>query len=169
MVLGMSLRTYTQIHVAISLIGMGSGLIVVFGMLGGKLLRGWNALFLLTTILTSVTGFGFPVEHLLPSHIVGIISLVVLAIALVALYVFHLAGGWHRTYAICAVVALYFNVFVLVVQLFEKVPALHMLAPTQSEKPFKLTQLVVLTIFVVVSVLATIRFRVVEQPQLRTA
>jgi hypothetical protein len=159
MVLGMSLRTYTQIHVAISLIGMGSGLIVVFGMLGGKLLRGWNALFLLTTILTSVTGFGFPVEHLLPSHIVGIISLVVLAIALVALYVFHLAGGWHRTYAICAVVALYFNVFVLVVQSFLKVPALHALAPEGKEPPFLVAQLIVMAILIGLGVGAAKKYR----------
>jgi hypothetical protein len=159
MVLGMSLRTYTQIHVAISLIGIGSGLIVVFGMLGGKLLRGWNALFLLTTILTSVTGFGFPVEHLLPSHIVGIISLVVLAIALVALYVFHLAGGWHRTYAICAVVALYFNVFVLVVQSFLKVPALHALAPEGKEPPFLVAQLIVMAILIGLGVGAAKKYR----------
>jgi hypothetical protein len=159
MVLGMSLRTYTQIHVAISLIGIGSGLIVVFGMLGGKLLRGWNALFLLTTILTSVTGFGFPVEHLLPSHIVGIISLVVLAIALVALYVFHLAGGWHRTYAICAVVALYFNVFVLVVQSFLKVPALHALAPEGKEPPFLVAQLIVMAILIGLGVGAAQKYR----------
>jgi hypothetical protein len=159
MVLGMSLRTYTQIHVAISLIGIGSGLIVVFGMLGGKLLRGWNALFLLTTILTSVTGFGFPVEHLLPSHIVGIISLVVLAIALVALYVFHLADGWHRTYAICAVVALYFNVFVLVVQSFLKVPALHALAPEGKEPPFLVAQLIVMAILIGLGVGAAKKYR----------
>ena len=159
MVLGMSLRTYTQIHVAISLIGIGSGLIVVFGMFGGKLLRGWNALFLLTTILTSVTGFGFPVEHLLPSHIVGIISLVVLAIALVALYVFHLAGGWHRTYAICAVVALYFNVFVLVVQSFLKVPALHALAPEGKEPPFLVAQLIVMAILIGLGVGAAKKYR----------
>jgi hypothetical protein len=159
MVLGMSLRTYTQIHVAISLIGIGSGLIVVFGMFGGKLLRGWNALFLLTTILTSVTGFGFPVEHLLPSHIVGIISLVVLAIALVALYVFHLAGGWHRTYAICAVVALYFNVFVLVVQRFLKVPALHALAPEGKEPPFLVAQLIVMAILIGLGVGAAKKYR----------
>jgi hypothetical protein len=159
MVLGMSLRTYTQIHVAISLIGIGSGLILVFGMLGGKLLRGWNALFLLTTILTSVTGFGFPVEHLLPSHIVGIISLVVLAIALVALYVFHLAGGWHRTYAICAVVALYFNVFVLVVQSFLKVPALHALAPEGKEPPFLIAQLIVMAILIGLGVGAAKKYR----------
>src|SRR5271170_7318971 len=109
MILGMSLDTYTLVHVAISLIGIGSGLIVLFGMLNGKLLHGWNGLFLVTTVLTSVTGFFFPFEHLKPSYIVAIISLMVLAIAIVARYPQNLAAGWRRIYVITAVIALYLN------------------------------------------------------------
>ena len=105
MILGMSIETFTLVHTAISLIGIVSGLVVVYGMLGGKRLDGWTALFLTTTVLTSVTGYLFPFEHLLPSHIVGGISLVVLAVALLARYSFHLAGGWRRTYVLTAVMA----------------------------------------------------------------
>jgi hypothetical protein len=159
MILGMSLETYTVVHVVISLIGIGSGLIVVFGMLNGKLLHGWNGLFLLTTVLTSVTGFGFPFDHLLPSHKVAIISLVVLAIAMVARYAKNLAGGWRRTYVITAMIALYLNVFVLVVQSFLKVPALHALAPEGKELPFLVAQLVVMAIFIGLGVGAAKKFR----------
>ena len=113
----------------------------------------------MTTILTSVTGFGFPFDHLLPSHKVGIISLVLLAVALVALYAFHLAGAWRRTYVICAMASLYLNVFVLFVQLFQKVPALKALAPTPKEPPFAVTQLAVLAIFAWLTVHAVKRFR----------
>ena len=158
MILGMSLATFTQVHVVLSLIGIVSGLIVVFGMFGGKRLGMWNTLFLATTVLTSLTGYFFPVEHVLPSHIVGAISLVVLAIAIVALYRFHLAGGWRRTYVICAVLALYLNVFVLVVQTFLKVPAVHALAPTQKEPPFLVAQLIVMAIFIGLGVRAAKRF-----------
>jgi hypothetical protein len=158
MVLGMSLETYTAVHVVISLVGIGSGLIVVAGMLNGKLLHGWNGLFLLTTVLTSVSGFGFPFDHLLPSHKVGIVSLVVLALAIVARYAKHLAGDWHRTYVICAVIALYLNVFVLVVQSFLKVPALHALAPAGNEPPFLVAQLVVMAIFIGLGIGAAKKF-----------
>jgi hypothetical protein len=154
----MSLETYTAVHVVISLVGIGSGLIVVFGMLNGKFLHGWNGLFLLTTVLTSVSGFGFPFAHLLPSHKVGIISLVVLAIAIVARYAQKLAGGWHRTYVICAVIALYLNVFVLVVQSFLKVPALHALAPAGNEPPFLVAQLIALAIFIGLGIGAAKKF-----------
>jgi len=167
--MSLGLTIFTFVHVLISSIGIVAGLVVAYGLLTAKRLDRWTAVFLWTTLLTSVTGFMFPVHKLTPSHVLGIISVVVLALAFPARYTFNLAGGWRSTYVITAMIALYLNVFVLVVQLFEKVPALHVLAPTQSEKPFKLTQLVVLTIFVVVSVLATIRFRVAEQPQLRTA
>jgi hypothetical protein len=163
------LAIFTFVHVLISLIGIVAGLVVAYGLLTAKRFDRWTAVFLCTTLLTSVTGFMFPVHKFMPSHVLGIILIVVLALAFPARYEFKLAGGWRSTYVITAMIVLYLNVFVLAVQLFEKVPALHVLAPTQSEKPFKLTQLVVLTIFVVVSVLATIRFRVVEQPQLRTA
>jgi hypothetical protein len=114
MVLGMSLATYTTVHVIISLIGIASGFIVLFGLLTGRLLGAWNGLFLVTTALTSVTGFGFPNTKVTPGIIVGILSLIVLAIAIFALYARHLSGAWRRTYVIAAMIALYFNVFVLI-------------------------------------------------------
>jgi hypothetical protein len=154
MILGMSLAAFTQLHVVISLIGIAAGLVVVFGMLGSKRMPGWTALFLAATILTSVTGFLFPFEKLLPSHVVGIISLVVLAIALIALYIGHAGGAWRWIYVTSALLALYFNVFVLVVQGFAKVPALKQLAPTQTEAPFVAAQGAVLLIFVALAVLA---------------
>jgi hypothetical protein len=159
MILGMTTSTFTLVHVLLSLLGIGSGLVVIFGLLTGKRLDGWTALFLVTTVATSVTGFGFPFDHLLPSHKVGILSLVVLTVAILARYVFHLRGAWSRIYAISAVVALYFNVFVLVVQAFLKVPALKALAPKQTEPPFLIAQLVVLVIFIVITILAAKRFR----------
>jgi hypothetical protein len=110
-----------------------------------------------TTVATSVTGFGFPFTHLSPAHKVGILSLLVLAIAIVARYALHLAGAWRRTYVVCAALALYFNVLVLVVQLFEKVPALKALAPTQKEPPFLVSQLVVLALFVGLTIVAVKR------------
>ena len=159
MILGMTTSTFTLVHVVLSLVGIASGLVVVFGLLAGKRLDGWTALFLATTVATSVTGFGFPFDHLLPSHKVGIISLVVLTIAILARYAFHLAGGWRRIYVISTVTALYLNVFVGVVQAFLKVPALKALAPKQTEPPFLVTQLAVLVIFIVVTILAAKRFR----------
>jgi hypothetical protein len=158
MVLGMSLSTFTFVHVLISLVGIGSGLLVVYGLLLGKRYDGATAIFLVTTVLTSLTGFMFPFTHLLPSHVLGIISLVALAIAIMARYGRHMAGGWHSTYVICAVASLYFNVFVLVVQIFEKVPAAHALAPTQKEPPFAVVQLLVLAIFVVLGISSVKRF-----------
>jgi len=112
-----------------------------------------------TTALTSITGFGFPFDHLLPSHKVGIISLVVLAIAIRARYALHLAGAWRWIYVVSAAIALYLNVFVLVVQAFEKAPALRALAPTQSEPPFLVAQLVVMAIFIVLAIFAVKKFR----------
>jgi len=158
MILGMSTATYTFLRVLISLIGIGSGLVVMFGFITGKRLDNLTAVFLTTTVLTSVTGFGFPFNRLLPSHILGIISLVVLAIAIPARYVFHLAGSWRWIYVVGASTALYLNVFVLVAQLFMKVPALKALAPTQSEPPFLVAQLLVLLIFVGLTILAAKRF-----------
>jgi len=157
MILGMT--TYTFVHVAISLVGIFSGLIVMFGLLAAKRLNGWTALFLVTTAATSLTGFGFPFVHLLPSHIVGIISLVVLAIAILARYSLHLSGAWRTIYVITAMIALYLNVFVLVVQLFLKVPALHALAPTQTEPPFFVTQIAVMVLFIVLTIFAVKKFR----------
>jgi hypothetical protein len=158
MILGMSIATFTLVHVVLSLVGIFAGLVVVFGMFSSKKLDGWIALFLATTVLTSVTGFFFPFDKILPSHIVGIISLVVLAIAILALYALHLAGPWRWIYVISAVLALYLNVFVGVVQAFQKVPLLASLAPTQSEPPFLIAQAVVLVIFVVLGIAAVRSF-----------
>ena len=158
MVLGMSLATFTLVHVLISLIGIGSGLVVMYGLLKGKPLNGIAAIFLISTVLTSVTGFFFPVQHLLPSHKVGILSLIILTVTLAARYLFRMAGAWRRLYVIGASVALYLNIFVLVVQLFEKVPALKALAPTQKEPPFLVAQVFVLLLFAVLTIFATIRF-----------
>ena len=154
-----TLATFTLIHVAISLIGIGSGLVVAIGLIRGARLDSWTVIFLATTVATSVTGYGFPFERLLPSHIVGGISLLVLAVAIFARYGRRLAGGWRRVYVIAAVAALYLNVFVLVVQLFRRVPALQALAPTQSEPPFGIAQLVVLALFVGLGAKAAIGFR----------
>jgi hypothetical protein len=160
MILGMSTATYTFLHVLISLVGIGSGLVVMFGFLTGKRLDGLTAAFLITTVLTSVSGFGFPFDHLLPAHIVGIISLVILAVAIPARYMFHLAGSWRWIYVIGATTALYLNVFVLVVQAFMKVPALKALAPTQTEPPFLVAQSVVLVVYLSLTVLAAKRFHI---------
>lgn len=160
MILGMSIATYTLLHVLISLIGIGSGFIVLYGFFTGKRLDLWNLIFLVTTVATSVTGFGFPFDHLLPSHKLGILSLVALAIAIPARYAFHLAGAWRRTYVITASIALYLNVFVLVAQSFMKVPSLHALAPTQQEAPFLIAQLIVLLIFIGLTIVAAKRFRI---------
>jgi len=148
MILGLSLPVFALLHVIISLVGIFAGLVVVGGFMAGKLLRGWTGLFLATTILTNVTGFFFPFAKLLPSHILGVISLVLLPIALFALYGKHLKGGWRKTFVILSVATLYFNCFVLVVQLFSKFPLLIATAPTQKEPPFAITHLLVLVIFV---------------------
>ncbi len=157
MIFGMT--TFTLVHVVISLVGIGSGLVVVYGFLTAQRLDLWTGIFLATTVLTSVTGFFLPFEHFMPSHAVGILSLVVLAIAILARYALHLARVWRRIYVVSAVIALYLNVFVLIAQLFQKVPPLHDLAPNQSEPPFLLTQLVVLVLFVGIGIAATIKFR----------
>ena len=154
MILGMSTSTFTLLHVVLSLIGIAAGLVVVVAMLRSKTANGWTALFLATTVLTSVTGFLFPFGQLLPSHIVGIISLLVLAIAIVALYGYRLVRSWRWVYVAGAVLALYLNVFVLVAQGFQKVAFLNALAPTQSDPAFIIAQLVVLVIFVALSVKA---------------
>ena len=159
MILGMSTSTFTLVHVLLSLAGIGSGVVVVFGLLVRQRLDRWTGLFLATTVATSVTGFGFPFDHLLPSHMVGSVSLLVLALATVARYSFHLAGAWRRVYVICAVIALYLNAFVAVVQAFLKVPALKEMAPTQEEPPFAVAQGLLLLSFVVIGTFAAIRFR----------
>jgi hypothetical protein len=158
MILGMSTSTFTLIHVIISLIGIVSGLIALFGWLQGKRSDAWTALFLVTTVLTSVTGYFFPAEKILPSHVVGAISLVVLAAAIAAFYLYHLAGAWRWIFVVGSVIALYLNCFVAVVQAFQKVAALSALAPTQSEPPFLIAQIVVLVAFVVLGAIAVKRF-----------
>lgn len=159
MVFGMSLATFTLLHVVVSLLGIASGLVVAWAWVSGKRMEGLTTFFLATTVATNVTGFGFPFDKLLPSHIVGILSLIVLALAIAARHQFHLAGGWRRVYVISASIALYFNVFVLVVQSFQKIPALKALAPTQSEAPFVAAQLTVLTAFVLLGFRATKSFQ----------
>ena len=158
MILGMSFSTFTTVHVVISLIGIATGIVVLFGMLSGKRLDGLTAVFLATTVLTSVTGFLFPFSRLLPSHVVGIISLVVLVVALVALYSKRLSGVWRSIYIVTATMALYLNVFVGVVQAFQKVAVLQPLAPTQAEAPFVVAQVIVLALFGVLGFLAVRRF-----------
>lgn len=159
MILGLSTPVFTTVHVILSLIGIGAGLIAIFGLIRSKLLRRWTALFLVTTILTSLTGFLFPFKGITPGIIVGILSMIVLLLALVALYACGLTGMWRGTYVITACVALYFNVFVLVAQLFAKVPALKAIAPTQASPSFGLTQLLVMAMFVVLTIFAFKRFR----------
>jgi len=163
MIWGLTTASFTAFHVVLSLVGIVSGLVVLYGLLSGRWFSRWNAIFLITTIATSVTGFGFPFR-LEPPQIVGILSLLVLAVALFALYGAHLAGAWRRIYLICAITALYLNVFVLVAQLFLKVPALKALAPTQREPPFAVAQLVVLVLFAVLGVRAIKRSRMEPVP-----
>ncbi|MGA3105251.1 MAG: hypothetical protein ABSD53_12285 [Terriglobales bacterium] len=164
MILGMSTANFTILHVLISLVGIGTGLIVIYGFLAGKRLDGVNTVFLITTALTSVTGFLYPFDQLTPGGKIGIISLVLLAIAIPARYLFHMAGVWRTIYVVGAAMALYLNVFVLVVQLFEKVSALKALAPTQKEPPFLIAQLTVLVIFVGLTILSAKKFRI-DQPR----
>jgi hypothetical protein len=161
----MVLSAFTLLHVAISLVGIAAGFVVAAGLLGSKRLlgsslsRGWTILFLATTILTSLTGFLFPVTSLLPSHIVGILSLALLAAASFALYGKHLAGYWRAIYVVTALISLYLNVFVLIIQSFLKVPALKALAPTQTEPAFVAVQAATLLLFVILTIFAAIRFR----------
>jgi hypothetical protein len=159
MILGISSSLYTNIHVIISLIAIVAGFIAVFVMIANEPLGIWNTIFLWTTIATSATGFGFPNEHITPGIIVGALSMIVLAVALFALYSKHLTGAWRWVYVISAVVALWFNVFVLIVQSFQKIDALKALAPTQSEPPFQIAQGAALVLIVVLAILAVRRFR----------
>ena len=159
MIAGLSIENFTILHVAISLVAIVSGLIVLAGMLRARRLPGWTALFLATTVLTSVTGFMFPINGLTPAIVVGLISVVILAIALMALYLKYLSGAWRWIYVVTALMALYFNVFVLIVQSFQKVPTLQKLAPTQSEPPFQIAQGVTLAAVLILGTLAVRRFR----------
>jgi hypothetical protein len=156
MMLGMSPLLF--VHVVVSLIGIGTGLAVAYWLGTGKPHAGWTATFLVTTILTSLTGFPLPATQLLPSHILGIISIVLLSIAVSALYIYRLRGAWRWIYVVSAIIALYLNVFVGVVQSFQKIAFLRALAPTQSEGPFLAVQIAVLAFFIVAGVLAVRRF-----------
>jgi hypothetical protein len=152
MIFGMTPLTF--VHVLLSLIGIFSGAFVLLGLLGSRRLNGWTRIFLSTTALTSATGYLFPFHRLLPSHIIGAVSLLVLAIAIVARYPKNLAGSWRRVYVVTSMVAFYLNVFVLVFQAFLKVPALRAAAPTQSEPPFVVAQILVMLLFIVLTVFA---------------
>ena len=156
MIFGMTPLTF--IHVLISLIGILSGAAVLVGLLAGKRLDAWTTIFLSTTVLTSITGYFFPFHKLLPSHIIGAVSLLALAVALVARYAKNMAGPWRRTYVISAMLAFYLNVFVLIFQAFLKRAALHALAPTQSEPPFLISQIVVMIAFIILTIIAVKRF-----------
>jgi hypothetical protein len=158
MMLGMPLATFTQFHVIISLIGIGSGILVLFGMLQANLVPKITAVFLATTVATSVTGFMFPFTSFGPPEIVGAISLIVLIVALLALYSFKLAGRWRWIYVATALFALYLNVFVGVVQTFQKVPFFNALAPTQKEPPFAIAQGIVLLAFLALGIAAAKKF-----------
>ena len=156
----MGLSTFTLIHILISLAGIVSGLVVLGGWLAWKQFQGWTAFFLVTTVTTSVTGFFFPFRGFTPAYGVGVISLVVLAAAIYALYLHRLSGVWRKVYVINALIALYLNFFVLVAQLFQKTPALKELAPTQTEPPFAISQGIVLLLFVVLGIAAVRQFQV---------
>jgi hypothetical protein len=155
----MILHIYTIIHTLLSLIAIFTGFVVLFGLFARKRLDGWTKWFLITSVATTVTGFFFPFHGITPAIKLGIISSVVLLVTIFARYAKHLAGAWRWIYVVGAVLTLYFNVFVAVVQSFEKIPALNAMAPTQTEQPFKLTQLSVLVLFIVLGFVAAIRFR----------
>ena len=165
MILWMSTSTFTTVHVVLSLIGIAAGLVVLLGMLTARKSDVWVGLFLLTTILTTLTGFLFPITKFTPALGVGLISLVVLAATVLGYYFYHLEGQWRLIYVVCAIVALYFNVFVAVVQAFDKFAFLKALAPTQTSPLFIVTHVIVLAIFVVLGLQAVKKF----QPEARLA
>jgi hypothetical protein len=173
MILGLSIPAFTVLHVIISLLGIASGFVVVYGLWTGKALGAWTGFFLATTVLTSVTGFMFPLKAIGPPHIVGAISLVVLALAIAALHGFKLAGPWRWIYISMSVLALYLNAFVGVVQSFQKLPFLNALAPTQSTEPaFVIAQGLTFALFIWLGVVAVKRYRpgaVVKDPKLSAA
>ena len=155
----MFLTGLTAFHVLLSLGGIVSGIVVALGLLTNRRLDGWTSTFLVTTVLTNATGFLFPVDRFMPSHAIAIVSLTTLTFAILARHKFHMKGGWARGYAITAIISLYFNVFVLVAQLFAKIPALHALAPAQSSPAFAISQLAVLLVFVALGIRVTARSR----------
>lgn len=153
------LALYTLLHVAISLIAIVAGFVVIAQMLQWRESARWTAVFLITTILTSVTGFGFPATQLTPGHVFGIVSLIALGLAVYGRYSRKLAGKWRATYAISAIFAQYLNFVVLILQSFQKVPPLHALAPTLNAPVLLAVQLVTLVVFIVVGIRAVTRFR----------
>jgi hypothetical protein len=167
MILGMTLSTFTLFHVALSLVGIAAGLVVLACMLRSRRLPGWTAVFLLTMVLTSATGFLFRVAAILPSHIVGVVSLAVLGAAILARYIYRLAGAWRWIYVSGALTALWLNVFVGVVQAFAKPAFLTPLAPTQSEPPFLIAQGAALALFMLLGGLAVRAFHPVNIPARR--
>jgi hypothetical protein len=162
----MSLHAFTQFHVALSLLGIASGLVVLLGLLASYRLNAVTLLFLISTALTSLTGFLFPFHGITPGIVIGVLSLILLLAAMLARYSFHLAGPWRWIYVVSSITALWFNVFVFIVQSFEKIPSLHALAPTGTETPFKAVQLVVLLTFIVLGVRAARKFHPVVVPAL---
>ena len=158
MILGMSTAEFTLLHVVISVIAIFSGFIVLGAMYANKYLPAWTGLFLLTTALTSITGFFFPNAKITPGQVFGAVTLIVMVPTLIGLYGFHLRGAWRWIYTGGAVIILFLNCFVLIAQTFVKVPVLHDLAPTQSEPPFLISELVVLAVFVVLGILALVKF-----------
>ena len=164
MMLGLSLSNFTILHTVISLVQLVSGLLVVKGLLGSRIDTGWISTYLVTAVLTSVTGFMFPFNGFLPSHAFGILSLVLLALVILALYVFKLDGAWRWVYAIGVVITVYLDAFVAVVQSFLKIPQLHALAPGGSEPPFAIAQGILLIIFIVLGVMAFRGFHPAARP-----
>ena len=159
MMTGTTVSAFTVVHVLISLVGIVSGLVVMYGLLTANRLERWTTLFLVSTAATNLTGFLFPFKGITPGIVIGVLSLIVLALAVVGRYALNLNGPWRPVYIVAASVALYFNVFVFIVQSFEKVPQLRVLAPTQKEPPFAVAQILVLLAFVVVTGFALKRFR----------
>lgn len=158
MIFGVSTSAFTLIHVLLSLAAIGSGFVVMLGFLAGKRFDGWTLIYILSSMATSVTGFFFPFDRLLPSHILGLLSLLVLVIVIWARYWFYLEGPWRRIYILGTALALYLNVFAAILQAFRKVPALKAMAPRLTETPFVVAQLVNLALFLVLAIVATKRF-----------
>jgi hypothetical protein len=163
------LTAFTLFHVALSLSGLGAGVVVLFGFIRGRRLDGWTVLFLTTTIATSVTGFGFPFVRVLPAHVVGVISLVVLGVALFARYSRQLAGPWRLLFVLSSVTALYLNAFVAIAQLFRRVPFLHALAPTESEPPLMIAEVALLFVVAALGLRAVKGFGAEASLQTKTA
>jgi hypothetical protein len=159
MLLGLSFAAFTALHVAISLVAIGAGLMAVGAMLAGQWLGGWTALFLGFTALTAATGYLFPADAVTPAHAVGVLTLLAVAVAAFALYVRRLERGWRTAYIVAALAALYFNSFVGLVQTFQKQPALVELAPTQAAAPFAAAQGLLLAVFVALGLMVARRFQ----------